>query len=241
MTQHSSEVRPQFYTDVEQWAEVVTLQCISTEPRASRPETLYVLDVDDTIVDSNLRWYQDYVLMTEQHGIDRQRVVSLQEFKRLGPRVCFARLGILDDYNHYKELLMHDIAFHAEMEALGAANTVLADFKHSGYLPGAYLSTRPAVLGEVTKQNLDELNYADVPLLVRPERYDYGATIGFKIEALSTLRERFDATALGHLSVMYIDDFAGVVDGVKGLGRPGLDAILFQGEDFWTRLVDELQ
>lgn len=233
-----SETPPQFYTDAAQWAEVTALQYMTRGQGAEQPEVFYVADIDDTLIDSNLRWYEDYVSIAHQKGIESQQVVGPDTFKRVSPRICFIELGFThEDYDAYKTERIHNVDFHQNMPALGSVCVALEDFRQSGYLPGAYLSTRPAVLGEVTKQNLHALDFAPAPLLVRSAAYDYSNTILFKTHALTELRNRFDNLFLDTLPITYIDDYKGVIEGIQSLGRPGLNAVLFEGDQTWTKLA----
>ncbi len=218
---------PPFHTSPEQWA-----QGVAEQYPQSLPPNLLISDVDDTLLDSNLAWYQDYVRLAVDRGVDEDKIVNPETFSIKGPRIILTEHHELLDTNEYltyKRERMHDPAFHEAMQPLDDANTLATrGFAHT---PDGYISTRPAALGLVTHQNLTEVGFAPTPLLLRPEYIPYEETVAFKIVALASLRH-----VLTQTTVRYVDDYKGVIDAINNLGDDDIQGIHY-GSHTWQEIV----
>jgi len=133
---------------------------------------------------------------------------------------------LTDDYDALKTQLIHDPEFHINIPLMPGADVLPGRGKDHRY-PHGYITTRPAVLGEVTADNLERLGLHAAPLLVRSEQFDYASTIDFKVRALVGLRRALDPSPqrtveqspLTCLGVHYIDDYKDLVTRVNQVGQ----------------------
>ena len=130
---------------------------------------------------------------------------------------------------------MHNVMFHARMEVLDDAAVLRKSA--SSNLPGAYSSTRPAVLGNVTKWHLQKLGFAAVPLLVRPEEVPYEETIAFKVTAGHILRQAMDAALFTDTTVEYVDDYPDAVEAINALAQDRLVGTHYGPHESWRKIT----
>ena len=142
-------------------------------------------------------------------------------------------LELVEDYDEYKLSSMHSPEFHIGMAAVQGSEVLFGNSN----LPGGYITTRPAVLGEATYQNLQQHGFRQAPLLLRPAHVPYEKTIPFKIDALVTLRGMLDEADLPGVGVHYIDDYVGVIDGINELSHRALAGIHFGAHNSWESIA----
>lgn len=221
-----SEILP-FHIDPEQWAQDIAEQCSNPFP----PE-LTISDVDDTVMNSNLAWYNDYLRLAREVGANEGTVVDIETFGSQGPRIILTKHHSLvtpDQYPSYKHRLMHDPTFHESMQPLDDAANALTSFTG---MPDGYISTRPTILGDATRRSLTSACFAPTPLLLRSEHIPYGQTVEFKIIALRALRGVLPPGTV----VNYVDDYHGVISGITDLQDSGIRGIHY-GSHTWQEIV----
>jgi len=224
---------PSFYTEFEPWAAASVAQFKADHNAAEMPERLVISDADDTLIDSTLQWYNDYV----HYAVNNQFLPTTLEVFGESRRRAFAALWLVDDeYDAYKKERMHSIPLHVGMVALHDAASTLA---HDGMrLPNGYISTRPAVLGEVTADSLRDLGFARTPLLVRPPHIDYADTVDFKEQAVIILNDMVQAEReLRGTTIEYVDDYAAVADAINGLHISTLVGTHYGPHTSWGKIL----
>lgn len=219
---------PPFHTNPEQWA-----QDVAGQYPQGFPPNLLISDLDDTLLDSSSTWYEDYTRLAMDAGIGEDEIIDPETFSIRGPRVTLTeRHGLIDpkEYPAYKHERMHSPAFHEGMQPLDDAAKTLAS-RNLTHIPNGYISTRPAVLGLITRQSLASAGFAPTPLLLRPEHTPYEDTVAFKITALSSLKRILPRAT----TVSYVDDFKGVTDAIDSLEDSGIQGIHY-GSYTWQEI-----
>lgn len=218
-----------FHTNPELWA-----QDVAEQYSQSFPPGLLISDIDDTLLDSNLAWYEDYVRLAMNVGVGKDEIVDPETFSVKGPRVTLTEHHDLIDpkkYPAYKQGRMYSPAFHEGMRPLDDAAKTLASRSFT-HIPDGYISTRPVVLGSVTRQSLANAGFASTPLLLRPEHIPYEKTVEFKILALSSLARMLPRS----ITVSYADDYKAVTDAIDDLGDSGIQGIHY-GSHTWQEII----
>ena len=194
-----------YFSSSEEWAENVAMGYMRQEGKSG----LVSLDIDDTILDSEGKWYELYTTLAKKQGVNE--IVAFEVFT-LSPRAQLAPL--VEDYIAFKAQYMLDQEFNANMSLLKTSHSLL-EVAESYNIPHAYLSTRSENLGEVTCQNLQAHNFPAAPVLLRAEHIPYGNTIGFKIGALVVLREVLDDYGCQDTHVYHVDDYKQLTEGLN--------------------------
>lgn len=218
------------HTNQHTWAEEVVE---GYKAKAHVCSALLVSDIDDTLLDGDKRWHELYLEYAHKQGLEKAQIASLEEF-RGRPRQYFS--GVVEDYDSLKKELMADVDFNAGMDSL-ASSPGLAKLSPQGY-PNGYLTTRRAVLAEVTAQNLSDEGFSSAPILFRPETVDYEGTTEYKIAALRSLGEAARSAGV-EAEIYYVDDFKELVANINKLGF-GVTALEFDKKFSWEALIGSL-
>lgn len=217
-----------YFTDQDRWADQVFTQ-YRQERNASN---ILITDLDDTLLDANARWFELYMTLLESQE-SKTPPTDIATFKKDGPRVHIEPL--VADYQLLKERLIEDVSFNTGFSAFSNAK----DLQEAGAIhaiPHGYISTRPALLHEVTSKNLQDCGFTDSPLLLRSASVAYADTISYKNSALFALRALLDAAHLKKVNVYYVDDYQGLIERLNH-SRQGIIGIHFDENSSWESIL----
>ena len=188
-------------------------------PRAidDRIKTLLVTDIDDTLLDANSQWYRYYLEVSRNcHQDTNQKPISPEVFRKDGPRKYLSQY--VDDYNQLKKLLINTPKMYKDLPIL-LEPSIFANLSKQGVLLIGYLSTRPQVLYNITRENLLQYALPNAPILLRPKQVLYEESLHFKLTAIQTLRSQLDDYGLGELALVLIDDYIDLINRINELGE----------------------
>lgn len=231
-----AETEPQYHTNGQQWAEATAARHAAYMADNPEANVLWLSDVDGPLVNSDLRWHQDYVGLAIEKGVPEDLIVDLATFNT-SPRRHYQKLELVADYPTYKSWLMSNGAFHASMRATDDALAALPDLAARN-VPGGYISTRPEVIGAVTRQTLDGAGFAPSPLLMRSRDIAYDQTIAYKCDPLLLLLRALAQRKLANTRVKYVEDYQGVVNAVNGLNIPRLTGVYYGPHTSWNEILN---
>jgi hypothetical protein len=171
-----------------------------------------------------------------QAGYESEAVANIDAFRSGGHRIHLGHPDTTLDYEALKERLMLDSELHASMPPM--ANSIeLAERGTRHGLPNGYLSTRPDAIGEATYHSLQTHGFVDAPMLLRAENIPYADTILYKIRPLAVLRATLDAHNLDDRPVVFVDDYAQLVEGVNQGGINLLTGVHFGADTSWSAIA----
>jgi hypothetical protein len=202
-----------YLSDPNIWAEQVVARFINQSKRHLYTGVL-IADICGTLIDADHGFHKYYAAEAARLGFAAEDIASLDTFRALGHRAHLGHPDITTDYEALKERLMHDSDLHIDMPPMqNSLNMAQRGAEHG--LPHGYLSTRPDAIGEATHHNLQSHGFVDAPMLLRDEATPYAGTISYKLRALGVLRATLDAHRLRDLRVVFVDDYAQLIQSVN--------------------------
>lgn len=230
------ELQQQYFSDQELWAKQVIKPVVAQREQGREVPGVYIFDIDDMLLDANAAWYKDFCTRALEQGTPQTEIVTIEALKTTGPRQHYKK--VVADYDTIKAQLMVDPSFNARMAPLGDL-AILQRLGKSQGIPHGYLSTRPAVLGQVTCDNLQEHALAPTPVLLRGEHIPYAQTISYKITSLGIVRMALDAAALSDVPVYHFDDYLGLVDEINQ-GDAMIVGVHVNGQTPWYEIMRQV-
>lgn len=227
------ELQQQYFSDQALWAKQVIKPVVAQHKQGREVPGVYIFDIDDMLLDANAAWYRDFRTRALEEGTPQADIATIEVFKTTGPRQHYEK--IVANYDAIKAQLMVDPSFNARMAPLGDL-AILQHLGKSRGIPHGYLSTRPAVLGRVTCDNLQEHALAPTPVLLRGEHIPYAQTIGYKIASLGIIRAALDAAALSDVPIYHFDDYLGLVDEINQ-GDAMVVGVHVDGQTPWHEIM----
>src|SRR5579859_304643 len=149
-----------------------------TERLRSAPYAV-VFDIDETILDSVVRWQQEIRL---RMNLDMPMV----EIERHGGIINMLHsLARYEEFEHFAERLWADESFNSSLPVIEGA---LANIQKLQTMPnlclGCYLTTRPESLTQATSVNLEQLGFPSLPIIARPDYISRTNTTQWKLAVL---------------------------------------------------------
>ncbi|HSX07374.1 MAG TPA: hypothetical protein VLG11_00605 [Candidatus Saccharimonadales bacterium] len=232
-----AETETQYHINGLRWAEATAARHAAyVQANQSEASVLWVSDVDGPLINSDLAWHGDYSRLATEKGVPEESIVDLATFAP-SPRTHYQTLNLVSDYSLYKDWLMSNGPFHADMRAADDAAATLPALAARN-VPGGYISARPEVIGGVTRQSLDAAGFAPAPLLMRSKDVAYDQTIVYKCDPLLLLVRalaRHKATA--NTLVKYVEDYERVVTTINNLGIPQLSGVYYGPHTTWNEIL----
>lgn len=220
------------FTNSTDWAN----QVIDSFQERAKFGSIVITDIDDTILDSSLRWYQEYVarLKITSPELKVKDTPSVDVFRNKGPRYFFSL--VVDDYDGLKRDLMYDAEFNSNLVGVVGVE-VLRKVSEQFVLPNGYITTRPYSLAKITMDNIQSLSLPNTPILFRHETVSYDDTIQFKIGALQVLGNEILRRRLPKITIYYIDDYASLIKELNAVQLPNIVGIVFEAGNLWEDIL----
>lgn len=196
---------------------------------AQRKDWILISDVDDTLLDSNLRWYELYKSYAGQENHP-----SIEDFRNNGPRYYYQH--VINDYDSFKERLMIDSSFNSNMSLMASAS-ILCDTID---IVDGYISTRDESLSKVTGDNLRQLGLPPSPLLLRSSSYTFMETIKFKLDGLAALSKYIQESYTRRINIYYVDDYARLIEKIYAAHYPNVTPIHYNGNIKWSDIISSI-
>lgn len=214
------------------WAEEITR---SYKEKTSTPFVL-IADIDDTILDSSLRWYQTYLLLNSiNKGLFLNNLIPTRtEFKKNGPRSYFSEF--VEDYDSFKNRLIKSNLFNQNLKGVETLESLkIANEKYK--VPHGYISTRPEGLRRLTQSNIKKRLGNFAPIMLRSNALSYQNTISYKIQCLLGLKTQLN-NVMDPIIIYYVDDYVDLIDELNKLNMPGLVGLVFDSNNSWREITE---
>lgn len=188
-----------------------------------------LLDIDETLLNPLPLYHRD---VNAAMGL----AVSVAEIEAAG-----GLDGLFKGHPRYAEFrriadqLRADPMFNSDVPLIDGALGGVKELEATpGLVIGAYLTTRPVVVTEVTEQDLMRKGFPCAPVLGRPMEVVRESTVSWKMSVLQSLNESVDAR------IVMIDDSLALGQGIREVNRDGLKrivAVVFNGPLTYTAVA----
>ncbi|OGG21099.1 hypothetical protein A3D03_02585 [Candidatus Gottesmanbacteria bacterium RIFCSPHIGHO2_02_FULL_40_13] len=212
---------------INQWVSEIIINVEANKTAGTN--VLLLSDIDDTLLDTSLRWHERLKTTCEENGVPRLMIPDVRKFQSRGQRAAFepvfTEFGL--NYNSYRDAFVNDPNFYVDLPLLinpHALNKVLSD----NVMWGGYLSGRPTHLTDITKLELIKSGFLNAPLLLQPKEFGYDKGTDYKVEAIKRLRQELDNRGYEKMILVYIDDYEGNIERISKECGSDIEAILCQ-------------